>query len=96
MPHLNRQPFLTRHARDLLSGRPESLIFCCLVVEVIKDSGFLIGEKHSRYAPCFSTIRNCELESAAPMTVTAAPGQLKPAPAHERGTLDSGCCRSGG
>ncbi|MDD9822434.1 MAG: hypothetical protein OXU98_06080, partial [Gammaproteobacteria bacterium] len=53
MLHLNRRTSLTRHARDLLSGRPASFAFCCLLAKVIKDSGFRIGEEYSRYASLF-------------------------------------------
>jgi len=58
-----------RHSRRLLSGNPESFAFCCLLAKSIKDSGFRIGGKHSRYAPCFPTARN------------DGPGIFRPSPA---------------
>ena len=46
-----------------------------LVGGLIKDSGFLIGEKYSRCAPYFSTVRNdgyAALTSSKYITVTCS------------------------
>ena len=51
MLHLNRRTSLTRHARSLLSGNPESpargrgQAFFRFLAGAIKDSGFRIGEE---------------------------------------------------